>query len=114
MELPGDPPPLGLDRQPLGAATLDGQAADRLGYRWARLDGPAPGERGLHRTIGLVIADVTNPFYGDIIKGAYEAAREAGLLLILSGSWLSTDGRLPPGLRRERSHTRGAAAVEYP
>jgi len=60
------------------------QAADRLGYRWARLDGPAPAERGLHRTIGLVIADVTNPFYGDIIKGAYEAAREAGLLLILS------------------------------
>ena len=24
----------------------------------------------------------------------------AGLLLILAGSWLSTDGRLPPGLRR--------------
>ena len=23
-----------------------------------------------------------------------------GLLLILAGSWLSTDGRLPPGLRR--------------
>jgi hypothetical protein len=32
----------------------------------------------------------------------------AGLLLILAGSWLSTDGRLPPGLaavvtRRRRS-----------
>ena len=26
----------------------------------------------------------------------------AGLLLILAGSWLSTDGRLPPGLRRPR------------
>jgi drug/metabolite transporter (DMT)-like permease len=37
----------------------------------------------------------------------------AGLLLILAGSWLSTDGRLPP-LRREPSHTRGAAAVEHP
>jgi hypothetical protein len=24
----------------------------------------------------------------------------AGLLLILAGSWLSTDGRMPPGLRR--------------
>jgi hypothetical protein len=24
----------------------------------------------------------------------------AGLLLILAGSWLSTDGRLPPGLTR--------------
>jgi drug/metabolite transporter (DMT)-like permease len=27
----------------------------------------------------------------------------AGLLLILAGSWLSTDGRLPPGLRRRPS-----------
>ncbi len=59
-------------------------AADRLGYRWRRLDGQPLGERGVNHAIGLVIADVTNPFYGDIIKGAYEAAREAKLLLILS------------------------------
>lgn len=48
----------------------------------------------------------------------------AGLLLILAGSWLSTDGRLPPGLagaierarsrRSEPSHTTGAALVEHP
>ncbi|MEA2427198.1 MAG: hypothetical protein QOF37_826 [Thermoleophilaceae bacterium] len=52
----------------------------------------------------------------------------AGLLLILAGSWLSTDGRLPPGLdsllarvrprraarRSEPSHTGGAAAVQHP
>jgi LacI family transcriptional regulator len=60
------------------------RAADRVGYRWDRLDGSASGERGLRNAVGLVIADVTNPFYGDIIKGAYEAAREAGLQLILS------------------------------
>jgi drug/metabolite transporter (DMT)-like permease len=30
----------------------------------------------------------------------------AGLLLILAGSWLSTDGRLPPGLRRLAVATR--------
>ena len=59
-------------------------AADRLGYRWDRLRGRPLGERGAHGAIGLVIADVTNPFYGDIIKGAYEAAREAGCQLILS------------------------------
>jgi DNA-binding LacI/PurR family transcriptional regulator len=59
-------------------------AADRVGYRWDRLHGQPLGERGLHHAVGLVIADVTNPFYGDIIKGAYEAAREAGLQLILS------------------------------
>jgi len=28
------------------------------------------------------------------------AGAVAGLLLILAGSWLATDGRLPPGLRR--------------
>jgi DNA-binding LacI/PurR family transcriptional regulator len=60
------------------------QAAQRLGYRSRPLDGRQPGERAAHRAIGLVVADVTNPFYGDIIKGAYEAAREAGYQLILS------------------------------
>jgi drug/metabolite transporter (DMT)-like permease len=35
------------------------------------------------------------------------AGTVAGLLLILAGSWLSTDGRLPPGLRRLRAE-RGA------
>jgi drug/metabolite transporter (DMT)-like permease len=34
----------------------------------------------------------------------------AGLLLILAGSWLSTDGRLPPGLRRRASATIDPAA----
>jgi drug/metabolite transporter (DMT)-like permease len=39
-----------------------------------------------------------------------------GLLLILAGSWLSTDGRLPPGLAqlanrlRGRPHARGSEA----
>jgi DNA-binding LacI/PurR family transcriptional regulator len=59
-------------------------AAHRLGYRWDRLQGQPLAERGPHHAIGLVIADVTNPFYGDIIKGAYEAANEAGYQLILS------------------------------
>lgn len=60
------------------------RAAERLGYRSDRLDGQQPGDRAVREAIGLVIADVTNPFYGDIIKGAYEAAREAGYQLILS------------------------------
>ena len=59
-------------------------AAERLGYRWDRLQGQPLGDRDTHQAIALVIADVTNPFYGDIIKGAYEAAREAGHQLILS------------------------------
>jgi DNA-binding LacI/PurR family transcriptional regulator len=60
------------------------QAAERLGYRPYRLDGQQPGHGAVQEAIGLVIADVTNPFYGDIIKGAYEAAREAGYELVLS------------------------------
>lgn len=60
------------------------RAAERLGYRSGRLDGQQPPVRPPQKAIGLVVADVTNPFYGDIIKGAYEAAREAGYQLILT------------------------------
>ncbi|MEU8298603.1 LacI family DNA-binding transcriptional regulator [Micromonospora sp. NPDC048909] len=60
------------------------QAAEQLGYRSGQLDGQQPAGRPPQKAIGLVIADVTNPFYGDIIKGAYEAAREAGYQLILT------------------------------
>lgn len=59
-------------------------AAERLGYRWDRLHGHHAAEQAQRHAIGLIVADVTNPFYGDIIKGAYEAAREAGHQLILS------------------------------
>ena len=42
------------------------------------------------------------------------ASAIAGLLLILAGSWLSTDGRLPPGLteRMQRRRQARAAAAE--
>src|SRR5689334_1539317 len=60
------------------------RAADDLGYRWIRARSRPVGDRTQHDAIALVIADVTNPFYGDIIKGAYEAARESGRQLILS------------------------------
>jgi len=58
--------------------------AEQLGYRAAPSQVPQTGERPAQNAIGLVVADVTNPFYGDIIKGAYEAAREAGYQLILT------------------------------
>jgi LacI family transcriptional regulator len=58
------------------------EAADKLGYRTATALQPRAG--AVQHAIALVVADVTNPFYGDIIKGAYEAAREAGYQLILS------------------------------
>jgi drug/metabolite transporter (DMT)-like permease len=43
------------------------------------------------------------------------AGAVAGLLLILAGSWLSTDGRLPPGITRAIARRRErVAAVESP
>jgi LacI family transcriptional regulator len=60
------------------------EAAERLGYRTERLDGRGPQHALATRAIGLVVADVTNPFYGEIIKGASDAARTEGYLLILS------------------------------
>jgi DNA-binding LacI/PurR family transcriptional regulator len=66
-------------------AQLIFQAAERLGYRSGRFEGGLQGgDHTVHQAIALVIADVTNPFYGEIIKGAHEAAREAGYQLILS------------------------------
>jgi DNA-binding LacI/PurR family transcriptional regulator len=67
------------------------RAAKQLGYRSDQLDYRQPGDRSVQEAIGLVVADVTNPFYGDIIKGAYEAAREAGYQLILSHTNESPD-----------------------
>ena len=37
-----------------------------------------------------------------------------GLLLILAGSWLSTDGRVPPGLAALAGRVRGAGVHEVP
>jgi drug/metabolite transporter (DMT)-like permease len=42
------------------------------------------------------------------------AGAVAGLLLILAGSWLSTDGRLPPGLMRLAPRPRRRGAPEAP
>jgi LacI family transcriptional regulator len=59
-------------------------AGEALGYRREPTDGRHRDGRSLTRTIGLVVADVTNPFYGEIIRGAHQAAHEAGYLLTLS------------------------------
>ena len=42
------------------------------------------------------------------------AGAAAGLLLILAGSWLSTDGRLPPGLVALVARRRGQPAEPAP
>src|SRR5579859_3602610 len=59
-------------------------AADRLGYQ------PSALARGLRLqrtlTLGMLVPDITNPFFSSIIKGAEDAASERGYNLILCNS----------------------------
>ena len=56
----------------------------RLGYRPNQLARSLQGRRS--RTIGLMIADVSNPFYAACVKAVEEEARERGYALILCAS----------------------------
>jgi LacI family transcriptional regulator len=60
-------------------------AVERLGYQ------PSAIARGLRlkrtRTLGMLVPDITNPFFPPIIRGAEEAARERGYELVV----LNTD-----------------------
>ncbi len=59
-------------------------AADELGYS------PDPGAQSLRsgftRTIGFVVRDFANPFFGEIIHGLEEALNEAGYSLLVTNS----------------------------
>jgi LacI family transcriptional regulator len=59
-------------------------AADRLGYRPSVLARNLRLQRTL--TLGMLVPDITNPFFSSIIKGAEDAARERGYNLILCNS----------------------------
>jgi DNA-binding LacI/PurR family transcriptional regulator len=56
-------------------------AAERIGYRATRITG-SPGRPT--RAVALTVSDITNPFYGEIVRGASEAAHQAGYALLLS------------------------------
>jgi LacI family transcriptional regulator len=57
------------------------QAIDRLGYR------PSAIARGLAtrrtRTLGLIVPDITNPFFPEIVRGAEDTAWQAGYTVVL-------------------------------
>jgi len=59
-------------------------AAERLGYRPSALARSLRLKRTL--TLGMLVPDITNPFFSSIIKGAEDAARERGYNLILCNS----------------------------
>ena len=56
-------------------------AAARIGYRTGPITGTLGRQTG---AVALMVSDITNPFYGEIIKGAEEAVRKAGYALLLS------------------------------
>jgi LacI family transcriptional regulator len=59
-------------------------AADRLDYRPSALARSLRLQRTL--TLGMLVPDITNPFFSSIIKGAEDAARQRGYNLILCNS----------------------------
>lgn len=56
-------------------------AAEELGYL-ARHGGP--GQRGDNRLLAITVADLSNPFYSQLVRGAQIASGQAGYQLILA------------------------------
>jgi LacI family transcriptional regulator len=59
-------------------------ATDQLGYRPSALARSLRLQRTL--TLGMLVPDITNPFFSSIIKGTEDAARQRGYNLILCNS----------------------------
>ena len=59
-------------------------AIDHLGF--VRNESARQLRAGGSRTIGLVVLDVTNPFFTDVARGVEDAANDAGLVVILCNS----------------------------
>lgn len=57
-------------------------AANRLGYRVNPLARALP--TGRSRMIALMVSDITNPFYFELIRGAQSAAADAGYTMLLA------------------------------
>jgi LacI family transcriptional regulator len=58
------------------------QAADTLGYRVNRVARGLKTRRSL--TIGMLIPDITNPFFPGMVRGAEDRLHEAGYTLVLA------------------------------
>ena len=60
------------------------QAIDQLGYRPSKVARSLSTSRSY--TIGLIVPDITNPFFPEIIQGAEDAAWQAGYTITLCGT----------------------------
>ncbi len=64
-------------------------AAERLSFRYNPMARALP--TGQSRTLGLLVADITNPMIFGIVRGAERAASDAGYTLVLAESQESGD-----------------------
>ena len=56
-------------------------AAERIGYRTNPITGSIGRRTGV---VAIVVSDITNPFYGEIIQGAEDEVRRAGYSLLVA------------------------------
>jgi LacI family transcriptional regulator len=61
---------------------------------------------GTSRTVGIVLPDVSNPFYLDIIRGAEKAAEREGLMLMIGNTDASSEreSRYLASFEQQRAH----------
>ena len=59
-------------------------AAQQLGYRLDVETGSSGSAQRATRNLGLVVADITNPFFQEVFRGAEHAARQEGMLLTIA------------------------------
>jgi LacI family transcriptional regulator len=79
----------------ISADTLDRvrEAVERLGYRPSRMAQGLVTQRTY--TVGLIVGDITNPFFPEVARGVLDAAQEKDYNVFLC----NTDGSLPQELR---------------
>ena len=47
---------------------------------------------GRSRSIGLVVPDIGNPFFAEVVRGAEDRAADAGMTVLLAYAWFKVPG----------------------
>ncbi len=63
-------------REPGGARAGHGAAAERIGYRANALARSM--STGVTQTLGVIVADIANPFFGGVVRGISDSSRARG------------------------------------